>query len=192
MSNIDQFVDEVYDDLKSLYNRDTNFQKNLLGRDPMKKLFDIYSDWLAYNSSLSPKIAANIIYKDAMSVGYLDFANRKIKKGVQIHKQSGFNLIYGNQKEIDEAVKIMTQLKQKNPQKYELVMTALEKMKSVSDKIKPKKNPLGKTTNISKQAIAPMKQPTLLSLKSFVNDDEKKIKDYIQRMDGALTATLNK
>lgn len=189
---INQFVDEVYDDLKSLYDKDRNFQKNLLGREPIKKLFDIYSDWIAYNSSLSPKIVANAIYKDAMGVGYLDFANRKIKKGVQLNKQFGFNLIYGTQKEIDEAMKIMVQLKEKNPEKYDLVLTALEKIKHLSDRIKPAKNPLGKTTNIAKQAVQPMRLPTLISLKSLVKDDNKIISDFIKRADAGLAAQPQK
>ena len=44
-----------------------------------------------------------------------------------------FNLIYGTQKEIDQAIKMMAQVKIQDPKKYDLVLLALEKVKEVSD-----------------------------------------------------------
>src|SRR5579859_4572408 len=115
MDNTNAFVDQVYLELVGLYGKDKNIKKQLLGREPIKKIFDIYSDWLAQNLALNPKVAANAIYKDVIRVGYLDFANRGLKRGVQLKGQSGFNLIYGTQKEIDAAAQTMNTLKAQNP-----------------------------------------------------------------------------
>jgi hypothetical protein len=150
MNNVDQFVDQVYEELERLYIKDKNIKKSLLGNEPIKKIFDNYDQWLANNISLSPKIAANAIYKDVISIGYIDFVNKKIKKGVQLKGEPSFNLIYGTQKEIDQGYKLLTALKNQNPNKYNLVVTALEKIKEISDQVKPAKNIFGKTTNVAK------------------------------------------
>jgi hypothetical protein len=186
MNNTDSFVDAVYDSLEKLYQKDKNFQKNLLGNEPILKLFDVYSDWLAYNLSLNPKVAANTIYKDAIGVGYMNFANRKIKKGAQINKQKNFNLIYGSEQEINEAIKLMSMLKQKNSQKYYLVIDALEKIKEMNDYVKPAKNIFGKTTNLAKSNIQPLKMPQINSLKGLLKMDNPEIQQYINKFDAAL------
>lgn len=184
----DQFVDSVYDALEKLYEKDKNFQKHLLGNEPIKKLFDVYSDWLANNLAISPKVAANTIYRDAIGVGYMDFTRRKIKRGVSLKGEIPFNLIYGTQKEIDQAIKLMTNLKNENPNKYELVLTALEKIKEMNDNIKPVKNIFGKTTNVSKLSVAPLKMPQINSLLGLLKMDEKQIQAYLNKFNSALAA----
>jgi hypothetical protein len=187
MSNTDNFVDAVYDSLEKLYEKDTNFQKQLLGNEPIVKLFDVYSDWLAFNQSLNPKIAANTIYKDAIRVGYMDFGNRKLKKNTKIDKQQNFNLIYGSEQDINEAIKLMTILKQKNIEKYYVVLEALEKIKEMNDYVKPSKNIFGKTTNAAKLNVAPLKMPQINSLKGLLNMDIPEILEYINKFDNALS-----
>jgi hypothetical protein len=188
MSNqVDQFVDQVYDELERLYAKDKNFKKGLLGNEPIKKMFDIYGDWLAVNVSLSPKVAANTIYKDAIGVGYLDFAQRKIKRGVQIQGMPSFNLIYGTQKEIDQAMKMMAQVKIEDPKKYDLVLLALEKVKEVSDGVKPAKNIFGKTTNVAKQQVMNLKMPKLSTLETFLKLSENQLRSYVAKLHVAAT-----
>jgi len=186
MDNTNAFVDQVYLELVGLYGKDKNIKKQLLGREPIKKIFDIYSDWLAQNLALNPKVAANAIYKDVIRVGYLDFANRGLKRGVQLKGQSGFNLIYGTQKEIDAAAQTMNTLKAQNPVKYSLMITALQKIKELSDRAKPAKNIFGKTTNVAKQAVAPLKMPTYGTFNLLMKMNEKQLQAYIAKFGKAL------
>lgn len=186
MGNTNAFVDQVYLELVGLYGKDKNIKKQLLGREPIKKIFDIYSDWLAQNLALNPKVAANAIYKDVIRVGYLDFANRTLKKGVQLKGQPGFNLIFGTQKEIDAANQTMAMLKNQNEVKYSLMITALQKIKELSDRAKPAKNIFGKTTNVAKQAVAPLKMPTYATFNLLMKMNEKQLQSYIAKFNKSL------
>jgi hypothetical protein len=186
MSNTDQFVDEVYSELEKLYGKDQNMQKGLLGTSPMTTIFKYYSDWLANNLALSPRVAANAIYKDVIGVQYRDFENRKLKKGIQLPGERGFNFIYGSQPEIDKAIQIMTQLKNENPNKYNLILSALEKIKTVSDEVKPAKNIFGKTTNVAKQQTDIVKMPRLGTLETFLKLNDAQLKNYIGQLNRAL------
>lgn len=188
MYNVDQFVDAVYDELEKLYTKDKNYQKRLLGNTPMKKIFDNYADWLAYNSGLSPKVAANAIYKDVIRVGYIDFVNKGLKKNVQLKGETGFSLIFGNAKEIDYGYKLMTDLKNKDQAKYNLVLTALEKVKQISDTVKPAKNIFGKTTNVAKQDIQQFKLPKLTTLQTFLKMNNNQLSQYIKQLDASIAA----
>lgn len=185
MSNVDQFVDQVYDELERLYGKDKNFRKGLLGNEPIKKIFDVYADWVAVNTTLSPRVVANTIYKDIIGVGYLDFARRKVKRGTQVNGMPSFNLIYGSQKEIDTAMKLMTQLKNQDPKRYDLILFALEKVKEVSEGIKPAKNIFGKTTNVAKQEVMNLKMPRLATLQTFLKLNDNQIKSYIAKLHNA-------
>lgn len=186
MDNTNEFVDKVFLELVGLYGKDKNIKKQLLGRQPITKLFDMYSDWLAQNLALNPKVAANAIYKDVIRVGYLDFANRALKRGVQLKGQTGFNLIYGTQKEIDAAAQTLNSLKIQNQQKYSLLITALQKIKELSDRAKPAKNIFGKTTNIAKQAVAPLKMPTYATFNLLMKMNEKQLQAYIAKFTKSL------
>ena len=181
--NSDQFVDSVYDEISDLFEKDNNIKKNNLGNNPIVKIFDIYSDWIANNMGVSPTVAANAIYKDVKNVGYLNFEGRKLKRGVQLKGELGFNQIYGTQKEIDQATTLLTDLKQKNPKKYELVVTALDKIKSIANTIKPEKNIFGgKTTNIAKQYVSAQHQmPRYGTLQTLLKLNEKQLGDYIRK-----------
>lgn len=186
MNSTDQFVDEVYSELEKLYEKDMNMQKGLLGSSPITMIFKYYSDWLANNLALSPKVAANAIYKDVIGVQYRDFQNKKLKKGVQLPGERGFNFIYGSQQEIDQAIRMMTELKNQNPNRYNLILNALEKIKTVSDEVKPAKNIFGKTTNISKQQADIVKMPRLGTLESFFKLNDAQLKKYIAQLNNAL------
>lgn len=186
MSSTDQFVDDVYAELEKLYDKDKNIQKGLLGDEPMKIIFNNYSDWLANNLALTPRVAANAIYKDVIGVQYRDFGNKKLKKGVQLPGERGFNLIYGSQPEINKAIQIMTQLKNQNPNRYNLILNALEKIKTVSDEVKPAKNIFGKTTNVAKQQADVVKMPRLGTLETFLNLNDAQLKNYIGQLNRAL------
>jgi hypothetical protein len=186
MNSTDQFVDAVYAELEKLYARDQNIQKGLLGNEPMKTIFNNYSDWLANNLALSPRVAANSIYKDVMGVQYRDFGNKKLVKGVQLPGERGFNLIYGSQPEINKGIQLMTQLKNQNPQRYNLILTALEKIKTVSDEVKPAKNIFGKTTNVAKQQADIVKMPRLGTLETFLKMNDAQLKNYLGQLNRAL------
>lgn len=179
MSNIDQWVDQVYVELEDLFARDKNYGKYMLGNYPMKRIFDVYSDWLSVNSTLSPRVAANTVYKDIQGVGYYDFNRRKIKKGIQVHGMPSFNVVYGTQKEIDEANRLLGQLKNQDAKRYDLIMFALEKIKDVSDTVKPAKNIYGKTTNLAKQEA--VKMPRLGTLLTFLKMNDLQIRSYIAK-----------
>jgi hypothetical protein len=181
MSNpkLDAWVDKVYEELEDLYSRDKNYKKYLLGNYPMKKIFDEYADWLAVNSTLSPRVAANTLYKDVIGVGYFDFARKKVKRGYQLLGIPSFNLIYGTQKEIDQANQILNQLKANDPKRYDLIKFALEKTKEVSDTVTPAKNIFGKTTNIAKQQT--IKMPRLATLQSFMSMNDNQIRSYVAK-----------
>lgn len=184
-----QFVDSVYDELSKLFNKDKNPKKSLLGNDPILTIFDQYSDWLVNNFSLSPKVAANEIYKDVIAVQYYQFGNKRLKRGVQLKNKPSFNTIYGSQKEIDEANKILKDLEAKNPKKHQLVVTALTKIKQMADKVKPEKNLFGKTKNVAKQNVATLQQmPRFGTLKTLISKNEKELTDYINKF----TTSLNK
>lgn len=176
----DQFVDAVYDELEILYNKDKNYSKATLGNDPILKLFEIYSDWLANNLALSPKVAAHTIYRDAQGVNYRDFGNRKIKRGVQLKNQPNFNMIYGTQQEIDAAKQALDNLKIKNPQKHDLIVELLGLIKNYADQIKPEKNIFGgRTTNLAKQDVSAQQQmPRYGTLNVLMKMNVKQLTDY--------------
>lgn len=186
MSNTDQFVDEVYAELERLYSKDKSIKKGLLGKEPMKTIFNNYSDWLATNLSMSPKVAANAIYKDVISIGYLDFMNKKLKRGVQLKGEPNYNLIYGTQQEIDQAYNTLRQLEQQNNPKFQLVTTALEKVKTISDQVKPAKNIFGKTTNVAKQQVQSFKMPRFSTLQTFLKMTDQQLKKYISQLDKSI------
>ncbi len=191
-NDVDLFVDQVYDELERLYGKDRNYQKGLLGNEPMKKIFDIYGDWLAVNTMISPKVAANTIYRDVIKVGYLDFARRQIKRGVQVQGMPSFNVIYGTQKEIDQASKILAQLKTQNPQKFDTVMLALQKVKEVSDGVKPSPNIFGKATNLAKQQAVTMKLPKLATLNTFMSMNDGQLRSYVGKLHNAAKADTDR
>lgn len=182
--NNDQFVDGVYDELENLFNKDQNLNKNTLGTDPILKIFDIYSDWLANNLALSPKVAANTIYKDTQAVNYLDFDNRKIKRGVQIKGEPNFNMIYGSQKEIDIVRKTLDKLKIDNPEKHDLIVKLLGLIKGYADKVKPDKNLYGgKITNLAKMDVSPEQHmPRYGTFNVLLKMNTKQLTDYIGKM----------
>lgn len=181
--NSDQFVDGVHDELERLFNKDQNPDKNILGTDPILKIFDIYSDWLANNLALSPKVAANTIYKDTQGVGYLDFDRRKIKRGAQIKGEPNFNMIYGSQKEIDTVRQTLDVLKSKNPEKHDLIVKLLGLIKGYADKIKPEKNLYGgKTTNLAKMDVSPEQHmPRYGTFNVLLKMNTKQLTDYMSK-----------
>jgi len=189
MSNVDKFVDAVYDHLEHLYKRDKNYRKMMLGNEPIKKIFQYYSDWLATNRGLSPKVAANSIYKDIIGVNYFDFANRKLKPGVMINNIPSFDMIYGTPQEIKKAKGIMAQLQQENPKKYNLVLKCLQKVRTISDSVKPAKNLFGRTTNVAKQDIASFKMPKLSTLETFLKMSDSQLMQYIGQLEQTIQRT---
>lgn len=187
MSNVDQFVDAVYVELEKLYNKDKNIKKGLLGNEPMKTIFNQYSDWLANNLALSPKVAANAIYRDVARIGYFNFNDKQLKKGVQLKGESGFNLIYGTQEEIDRAYRILTEIKNKDQSRYGLIVTALEKVKQISDQVKPAKNLFGgRTTNVAKQTVKSFKLPRFGTLETFLNMSNQQLGSYVSQLDKSI------
>jgi hypothetical protein len=188
MSNTDQFVDAVYAELERLYEKDKNIKKGLLGQEPLKTIFTNYSDWLATNLAMSPKIAANAIYKDVIGIGYIDFMRRKLKRGVQLKNEPNYNFIYGTQQEIDQSYNLLRQLEQQNNQKFQLVTTALEKVKQISDQVKPAKNIFGKTTNVAKQQVQSFKMPRFATLETFLKMNDSQLKTYIKQLDKSIVA----
>jgi len=187
MNNTDQYVDAVYAELERLYGKDNNIKKGLLGNEPMKTIFNHYSEWLANNLALSPKVAANAIYKDVIKVGYFNFMNKGLKKGIQLKGEPGFNLIYGSQSEIDEAVKMLTQIKNQDQSRYNLILTALEKVKALSDQVKPAKNIFGgRTTNQAKSAVKSFKLPTYGTLETFLKMSNQQLGSYILQLNKSI------
>lgn len=186
MNNVDHFVDEVYAELEKLYNKDKNLKKGLLGNEPLKTIFNHYSEWLANNLAISPKVAANAIYKDVINVGYLDFVNKKLKKGVQLKGEPNFNLIYGSIEEIDRLYKTLTQLQNQNPSRFNLIVSALEKVKEISDQVKPAKNIFGKTTNVAKQNILSFKMPRYATFETFMRMSDSQLKTYLKKLDKSI------
>lgn len=187
MSNVDQFVDDVYNELEKLYKRDQNLQKDFLGDQPIARIFDYYSDWLVNNLALSPRVAANAIYKDVQNINYRDFGNRSLKKGVQIKGQAGFNLIYGSQVEIDRAVKLLTQIRNQSEDRYELIVNALEKVKMISDKVKPEKNIFtGKLNTTSIEQNKMLKMPRIGTVETFLKMSDNQLKNYINTLNKSL------
>lgn len=178
--NSDQFVDAVYDELESLYNKDKDHTKASLGNDPILKLFEIYSDWLANNLALSPKVAAHAIYRDAQEVKFRDFGNRKIKRGVQLKNQPNFNMIYGTQQEIDATNRALNDLKIKNVEKHNLIVELLGLIKNYADQIKPEKNLFGgRTTNIAKQDVSTQQHmPRFGTFNVLLKMNVKQLTDY--------------
>jgi len=186
MSKVNSFVDAVYDHLEALYNKDKNYRKTMLGNEPIKRIFDNYSDWLSTNLALSPKVAANAIYKDLIGINYFDFPNKKLKPGVAINNTPSFDGIYGTPQEIKKAKGILAQLQQENPKKYNLVLKCLQKVKTVSDTVKPAKNLFGKTTNVAKQDVASFKMPKLSTLETFMKMSEPQLMQYIGQLDNTI------
>lgn len=187
MNNTDQFVDAVYVELERLYGKDTNIKKGLLGNSPMQTIFNHYSEWLANNLALSPKVAANAIYNDVIKVGYFNFVNKELKKGVQLKGEPGFNLIYGAQPEIDKAIKILTQIKNQDQSKYNLMLVALEKVKELSDQVKPAKNIFGgRTTNQAKSAVKSFKLPTYGTFETFLKMSNQQLGSYILKLNKSI------
>jgi len=183
MDNVDQFVDGVYDELTKLFEKDKDAKKHLLGNDPLAKLFDNYSDWLANNASLSPSVAAHAIYRDVKGIGYIDFEKRKLKRGVNLAGETGFNIIYGTQKEIDAAQKLLNDLKEKDGDKYQVLIEVLTTLKQMSDNIKPQKNIYGgKVTNQSKETIKQFKQPTFSALNGALKMSVQELQAYLAKM----------
>lgn len=185
-NNPDAFVDAVYDAIETLYKKDKNVKKQMLGGSPAAKLIGVYSDWLANNLGLSPRLAANSIYRDTMRVGYLDFPNRALKKGVQLKNEPGLNLIYGDQKQIDQANKTMQQIQANDPTRHQILLTALQKVKQLSDTVKPAKNIFGKTTAQAKKNITNFKMPTMQTFLLFQKMSNQQLNDYIKKIQKAL------
>ncbi len=182
MNDFNKWFDQLYIEIENLYRRDKNFKKYNLGNNPMDKIFDEYADWIALRTTLSPKVAANKIYKNLIDINYVDF-NRKLKRNSPMDNDTipAFSLIYGTPKEIDQSTKILSQLQQQDPKRYDLIVFALEKVKEVSDKVQPSKNIFGKTTGSSIKTSNSLKMPRLGTLQSFLNMNDDQIKSYVAK-----------
>lgn len=186
MDNVDKFVNELYDELLSLYKKDKNVNKKLLGSEPINRVIDNYVDWIVKNMGQSPKITANDIYHDLKNIRYTNFNARQLRGDVSSKKHKNFNLIYGNIKQIDDAIILMDQLKNTDPDKHALVTTALEKIKELSDYIKPEKNIFGKTTNIAKKNIETFKQPNNNTFMGLLKYNTKELTEYIRQINAII------
>lgn len=192
MDNIDEeFVNELFDELVDLYEKDKNVNKKLLGSEPVMKIIENYSDWLIYNMSESPKVVANELYRDVKNIRYTNFGAKGLKKGVAPKSHKNFNLIYGNEKQIDDVYKKMNQLKETDPNKYELTTNVLQKIKELSDFIKPEKNIFGKTTNIAKKNVDSFKQPNHNTFMGLIKYDSKQLNTYLQQINSIIEKKKN-